>query len=102
MAHRVPCPLNEAWYTGRISSDLFFETLGTGSEPPSDVIHIRVFDKTLMGENWMHEANRLLRHVHHNPRAIPFRFPDVVDDLLKQASGKLDRKAQQLAVDCMN
>ena len=79
-----------------------FETLGKGSEPPH-VINIRVSNKTLMGKNWMQEANWLLRLVHWILRAIRFRFPeDVVDNLLQQASGKLDREARQLALDLID
>ena len=64
-----------------------FERLGRVSEPPPhpppEVIHISVFDKTLMGKNRVHETNRLLHHVHRNLRAIRFGFPeDVVDELL--------------------
>ena len=90
---------------GRISSDLgplkrWAQDL---NPPPLKIIHIRVFDKTLMGKNWMHEANRLLREVHRNPRAIRFRVPeDVVDNLLQQTSGKLDREARQFAMDLIN
>ena len=66
--------------------------LGRGFDPPPDVIHIRVLDKTLMGKNRMHKGNRLLHEVHRNLWAIRFRFrEDVVDDLLHEASEKMDR-----------
>ena len=81
---RVPCLLNEALHGEGFIGPRSFERLGTGCEPPPPVvIQIRVFVKTLMGKNWMHEANQLLREVKRNLRAIRFRFPeDVVDDLL--------------------
>ena len=81
-----------------------FETLGTGSEPPdSEVIHIRVFVNTLMEKNRTHKSNRLLRQVHRNLPAIRFRFlEDVVDHLVQQASGKLDREARQFALDLID
>ena len=51
---RFPCPPNEAWYTGRISSDLspvkgWAEVLNPPPPPPG-VMHIRFFNKALLAK----------------------------------------------------
>ena len=86
---------------GRISSDISpLQCWAQDPNIPPGVVHIRVFDKPRMEKNRMHEANRLLREVHRNPRAIRFRVPENgLHDLLQQASGKLDGEARQFGLD---
>ena len=89
---RVPTAFTEAAYPGVPLTDL--EPLKPWAQqlpaPSPKMVHITVFDVTLLGKSRMHRRNQMLRHVHPALRAVRFRFPvAAVQDLLQRCSGKL-------------
>ena len=60
--------------------------------PSPKVVHITVYNVTLLGKSWMHRRNQMLRLVHPAIRAVRFCFlVAAVQDLCQQSSRKLIR-----------